>query len=107
MAYWYRVLRDARERVLEGIGQVPGAEIDPDAEHPRILAAVKEIETWTARGEKVLVFGVFLRPLRLLTDVLNVRHALRAANAERPLSHGIVSDPGPPRDSGPSVAENA
>lgn len=39
------------------------------------------------------MFGVFLRPLRLLTDVLNVRHALRAADAQRPLSHGIVSDP--------------
>ena len=60
------------------------AELDPDAEHPRILAAVKEIEGWTLRREKVLVFGVFLRPLHILTDVLNVRRALRDADQERP-----------------------
>ncbi len=43
--------------------------------------------------KRCLVFGVFLRPLRVLTDVLNVRHALRAADGERPLAHGIFSDP--------------
>lgn len=61
-------------------------------EHPRILAAVKEIEGWTQNGEKVLVFGVFLHPLRLLRDVLNVRHALRAADAGRPIAHAIRAD---------------
>lgn len=49
----------------------------------------KEIEGWTLRREKVLVFGVFLRPLRFLRDVLNVRHALRAADAGRPIAHAI------------------
>lgn len=83
-AYWYRRLRDGRRRVLEALPPMNDAELDPDAEHPRILAAVKEIEGWTLRREKVLVFGVFLRPLHILTDVLNVRRALRDADQERP-----------------------
>lgn len=91
-AYWYRRLRDGRKRVLEGLLPVNGVELDPDAEHPRILAAVKEIESWTLMQEKVLVFGVFLRPLRLLRDVLNVRHALRAADAGRPIAHAVHTD---------------
>src|SRR5262245_50408075 len=36
-AYWYRRLRDGRKRVVEGLPSVSGAELDPDAEHPRIL----------------------------------------------------------------------
>ena len=43
-AYWYRRLRDGRKRVLEGLPLVSGADLDPDTEHPRLLAAVKEIE---------------------------------------------------------------
>lgn len=93
-AYWYRRLRGSRERVFEGLPPVSGAELDPDAEHPRILAAVKEIENWTIeKREKVLVFGVFLRPLRLLRDVINVRHALRAADKGMPIAHAIHADP--------------
>jgi Helicase conserved C-terminal domain len=92
-AYWYRRLRDGRERVLEDLPPVSGTDLEPDAEHPRILAAVKEIEGWTLQHEKVLVFGVFLRPLRLLRDVLNVRHALRAADARRPIAHAVHTDP--------------
>lgn len=91
-AYWYGRLRDGRKQVLKGLPPVNGAELDPDAEHPRILAAVKEIESWTLKHEKVLVFGVFLRPLRLLRDVLNVRHALRAADAGRPIAHAVHTD---------------
>jgi len=91
-AYWYRRLRDGRRHVLEGLPSANGAELDPDAEHPRILAAVKEIESWTLKHEKVLVFGVFLRPLRLLRDVLNVRHALRAADAGKPIAHAVHTD---------------
>jgi hypothetical protein len=83
-AYWYRRLRDGRRRVLEALPPMDDAELDPDAEHPRILAAVKEIEGWTLKREKVLVFGVFLRPLHILTDVLNVRRALRDADQKRP-----------------------
>jgi hypothetical protein len=94
VAYWYRRLRDSRKRVLEGLPPVSGAELDADAEHPRILAAVKEIESWTTalKPEKVLVFGVFLRPLRLLRDVLNVRHAVRAADAGRPIAHAVHTE---------------
>ncbi|MGK4007035.1 helicase-related protein [Sorangium sp. So ce1036] len=91
-AYWYRRLRDGRKRVLEDFPTMNGAELDPDAEHPRLLAAVKEIERWTVKNEKVLVFGVFLRPLRFLRDVLNVRHALRAADAGRPIAHAVHTD---------------
>jgi hypothetical protein len=91
-AYWYRRLRGGRKRVLECLPSVNGTQLDPDAEHPRILAAVEEIERWTRQREKVLVFGVFLRPLRLLRDVLNVRHALRAADARRPIAHAVHSD---------------
>jgi len=89
VAYWYRRLRDARRKVIEAN---PDIAFDPDCEHPRIIAAVREIESWTGKGEKVLVFGVFLRPLRLLRDVLNVRFALRMADAGRPLAHALHMD---------------
>ncbi len=56
-AYWYRRFREARRRVIEGFPSSLAAGLDPDSEHPRILEAVKEIERWTSRGEKVLVFG--------------------------------------------------
>jgi hypothetical protein len=91
-AYWHQQLCDGRKKMLEGLPSETGAELDPDAEHPRILAAVKEIEGWTLKREKVLVFGVFLRPLRLLRHVLNVRHALRAADANRPIAHAVHND---------------
>jgi hypothetical protein len=93
VAYWYRRLRDARRRVLDTLEPVSGVQLDPEAEHPRILEAVKEIEFWTGRGEKVLVFGVFLRPLQLLMHVLNVRHALSVADKRMPLPHSLVSNP--------------
>lgn len=92
VAYWYRRLLDARRRVVAAAEKIPSGEFDPDSEHPRIVAAVKEIESWTAQREKVLVFGVFLRPLKLLRDVLNVRHALRAADAGRPIAHALHTD---------------
>jgi len=91
-AYWYRRLRDSRRSMLEASRSMNGANLDPDAEHPRILAAVKEIEYWTSKREKVLVFGVFLRPLRALTDVLNVRRALRDADRERPSALNLFSE---------------
>lgn len=93
-AYWFRLLRERRKRAMEGVPRGTEAAIDPDAEHPRLLAAVRGIERWTLAGEKVLVFGVFLRPLRLLRDVVNVRHALRAADAGRPISHAVHADAG-------------
>ncbi len=45
-------------------------------DHPAIAAAVAAIEQATARGEKVLVFGRFTRPMRALTDLLNARAML-------------------------------
>lgn len=47
-------------------------------DHPAILAAVKAIEQETERGEKVLVFGRFTRPMRALVGLLNARQMLRA-----------------------------
>lgn len=58
-------------------------------DHPRIVEAVREIESWTDQGEKVLVFGVFLKPLKWLRDVLNVRAALRAADRGKPNAHKV------------------
>jgi hypothetical protein len=45
-------------------------------DHPAILAAVKNIEEETERGEKILVFGRFTRPLRALVSLLNARQML-------------------------------
>ena len=92
VAYWYRRLRDGRRRALAALPPMNDAELDPDAEHPRILAAVKEIERWTLKREKVLVFGVFLRPLHILTDVLNIRRALRDADQERPSALNVFPE---------------
>ncbi len=95
--YWLGQLREARSRI--GVSD-PSNDDLIDSEHPRITLAVREIEGWTegtdakalAEGEKVLVFGVFLRPLRVLRDVLTVRHALRAADVGRPIAHSIGKD---------------
>lgn len=88
-AYWYKRLRKTRNGVADVFPGRLGAELNPDAEHPRILAAVKEIERWTALDEKVLVFGVFLQPLELLRDILNVRQTLRAVDQGLPVAHAI------------------
>jgi superfamily II DNA or RNA helicase len=93
--YWYKHLRAARERIAARDSVEDGL---VECEHPRITLAVREIEAWTQRriavdglahGEKVLVFGVFLHPLRVLRNVLNVRHALRAVDAGRPIAHSL------------------
>ena len=87
--YWYRNLRDARARVSDATASNALVE----SEHPRISVAVREIESWThskdAPPEKVLLFGVFLRPLKVLRDVLNVRSTLRAVDAGHPIAHSI------------------
>jgi hypothetical protein len=88
-AYWLRQLQNARS-ALAAQSKAGGA---GDCEHPRILAAAQEIERWTARREKVLVFGVYLGPLRLLRDVLDVRHAIRAADGGRPVARAIHEIP--------------
>jgi hypothetical protein len=65
-AWWLNVLRPA-------FSQGDNALFD----HPGITAAIQTIEEATARGEKVLVFGRFVRPLRALVDLLNAREMLR------------------------------
>jgi len=89
--YWYKQLREARSRISDDIS---ASDTLIESEHPRISAAVREIESWTypsesSSPEKVLLFGVFLKPLRVLRDVLNVRSTLRAVDAGHPIAHSI------------------
>lgn len=51
--------------------------------HPAILKAVETIEDVTQRGEKVLVFGRFRRPMQALTQLLNAREMLRCLDEGR------------------------
>lgn len=48
--------------------------------HPEIILTASEIEKVCARGEKILVFGKFVAPLRALTELLNAREMLRRLN---------------------------
>ncbi len=52
--------------------------------HPRIKAAVDLIEELSRNGEKVLVFGAFLAPMRALDRALNIRHYLRDVRNNTP-----------------------
>lgn len=45
--------------------------------HPTILGTVKLIESYTSRGEKVLLFGRFIAPMDALTRLLDARELLR------------------------------
>lgn len=45
--------------------------------HPAILAAARLIEDYAAKGEKVLVFGRFIKPMEALTRHLDAREMLR------------------------------
>ena len=45
--------------------------------HPAILAAVRLIESYAERDEKVLVFGRFIAPMTALTRLLDAREMLR------------------------------
>lgn len=59
--------------------------------HPAILKAVETIEEVTQRGEKVLVFGRFRRPMQALTQLLNAREMLRCLKEERPWPQSRIS----------------
>lgn len=59
-------------------------------DHPAIVAAVAAIEDVCQRGEKVLVFGRFTRPLRALVDLLNARAMLRSLEAQQSWSQSKV-----------------
>ncbi len=56
----------------------------PLFDHPAILAAVRAIEDKVQKGEKVLVFGRYTRPMRALVELLNARAMLRALLEDRP-----------------------
>lgn len=61
-------------------------------EHPVLTKVVDEIENYTRSGEKVLVFGRFTRPMRVLTDLLNARALLRAVRDGTPWPQEKTSD---------------
>lgn len=67
--------------VLEGVLDGEEASL---YEHPGVLAAVTRIESLSARGEKVLVFGRYTKPMRALVDLLNAREMLRAIDNGQP-----------------------
>lgn len=53
-------------------------------DHPAVLAAVRTVEEEVERGEKVLVFGRFTRPMRALVSLLNARQMLKAVEQGHP-----------------------
>lgn len=61
-------------------------------DHPAIQAAVDATETVTQRGEKVLVFGRFTRPLRALVDLLNAREMLKCLDEGKPWPQSKLHD---------------
>jgi hypothetical protein len=63
-------------------------------DHPAILATVKAVEAETIRGEKVLVFGRFTRPLRALVQLLNAREMLRRIESHQPWPQAKVHGEG-------------
>ncbi len=80
-ALWATVLRNA-------LGNDPDILFD----HPAIRAAVRTIEEETERGEKVLVFGRFTRPMRALVSLLNARQMLKAIEHGRPWPQSKVHE---------------
>ncbi|MBD8651071.1 DEAD/DEAH box helicase family protein [Rhizobium sp. CFBP 13726] len=85
--------RKQRAEFWKGVLKAPF--IDGDAslyDHPVLSAAIREIEAHTKAGEKVLVFGRFTRPMRILTELLNARALLRAVCEGAPWPHGSTSD---------------
>ncbi len=80
-ALWASVLRNA-------LGSDPEILFD----HPAILAAVCTIEEETERGEKVLVFGRFTRPMRALVNLLNARQMLKAVEQASPWPQAKVHE---------------
>lgn len=81
IAMWATVMRNA-------LGNDPDILFD----HPAIQAAVRTIEEETERGEKVLVFGRFTRPMRALVSLLNARQMLKAIERGRPWPQSKVHE---------------
>ena len=61
-------------------------------DHPAILAAIADVEAVCERGEKVLVFGRFTRPLRAMVELLNARAMLRSLDMHQPWPQSKVLD---------------
>lgn len=77
----------SHDRAQWWLENIKGAFADKDNslfDHPAILATVNAIEKATEKGEKVLVFGRFTRPLRTLVDLLNAREMLRRLQKNQP-----------------------
>lgn len=70
----------------------PAGGPDPLFDHPALLEAMRKIEEVTARGEKVLVFGRFNRPLRALVDMLNARAMLQCLETGAPWPQSRLPD---------------
>lgn len=86
--------RHQRTKWWQNVMTQPFEENDASAlfNHPAIVAAVKEIETICQKGEKVLVFGRFTRPLRALVQLLNAREMLRCLVNNQPWSQSKVHE---------------
>jgi len=67
-------------------------------DHPAILACVDAVEAATANNEKVLVFGLFTQPLRVLVELLNAREMLRCLKTSRPWPQAKIHDGGQNND---------
>ncbi|MER8649644.1 helicase-related protein [Mesorhizobium sp. M0586] len=61
-------------------------------DHPVMARVIQDIEAVTQHGEKVLVFGRFTRPMRILTELLNARAVLRAVRGGTPWPHESTLD---------------
>jgi superfamily II DNA or RNA helicase len=81
--WWLKTVRKAFDQGAEAL-----------FDHPAILAAVEAVEAETHRGEKVLVFGRFTRPLRALVKLLNAREMLRRVENRQPWPQSKVHDDG-------------
>lgn len=68
--------------------------------HPALLATVRKIESYTENGEKVLVFGRFIKPMQALTRLLDAREMLRRL---RDKQHWPARSVGKGKDSIPAV----
>ena len=60
--------------------------------HPAILTTISIIEEITQSGEKVLVFGRYTKPMRILTEILNARAMLRALEDGTPWPQSRISN---------------
>lgn len=82
--WWQKVILQASQSHTSGDAAL--------YDHPAILAAVAAAEEVCERGEKVLVFGRFTRPLRALAELLNARAMLRSLDNQQPWPQSKVHE---------------